>query len=300
MIEKLPAHAPLWEKLQRSIRHKSFPQALLFMGPVNHEALAFAQRFVMGALCQNENKPCGDCRSCFLLLNNIHPDVYPIKPAEKGEAIKIEQIREIQKSLYQTPHIGNFSAVVIEEAHFLNLSAANALLKVLEEPPSHVLFILTCSEINSIPITVLSRCQKYILPSPIFSFCLKKMNWPLSLLENIGTFSSAQYLKLQTDLYDLVIQKISVSDMTSSWGTFSLEELLNLFYLLAAEMIYCYHLKGQPISEPIQCLNKYLSLSRVFNILHHIVELKKKLKNNINLNNTLALEVLLLAFLENN
>ncbi|NRA71084.1 MAG: hypothetical protein HRU24_08670 [Gammaproteobacteria bacterium] len=103
-------------------------------------------------------KSCGQCQSCRLHAASTHPDCYLIQvPADKS-AISIEQIRNIQAKIVHTGLTNNIRVVIVNNAHLMTISAVNALLKVLEEPPKGLYFILTCSQRSLLPATIISRC----------------------------------------------------------------------------------------------------------------------------------------------
>jgi len=120
-------------------------------------------RIVAKALnCQNINpeeyEPCNQCQSCVEIMKGIHVDVLEIDAASNRG---IDQIRDIIDALKYAPAKGKAKVYIIDEAHMLTKEASNALLKSLEEPPSHVYFILATTEPNRLPPTILSRCQRY-------------------------------------------------------------------------------------------------------------------------------------------
>ena len=106
---------------------------------------------------------CGECQPCTLLKNNSNPDIYNLVPGEDKKNISVEDIRGMLDFLSTTTHLGRYKIVVIANADLLSISCANALLKVLEEPPSYAIFILQTSNISGILPTIKSRCHIYKL-----------------------------------------------------------------------------------------------------------------------------------------
>ena len=138
--------------------HALLIQALPGMGD---EALIYAlTRFLM---CQQPegHKSCGKCRGCQLMQAGTHPDYYLAEPEKGKSTLGIDAIRDISEKLYDRARLGGAKVVWIKEAAQLTEAAANALLKTLEEPPAHVIFILATTEIQKVPATILSRCQRY-------------------------------------------------------------------------------------------------------------------------------------------
>ncbi|UNM96509.1 DNA polymerase III subunit delta' [Ignatzschineria rhizosphaerae] len=140
------------------------PHALMLYGKEGVGKVCLADALVSGILCRElkDGLPCGVCQSCRWIASGFHPDLYEIK----GEAeIKVDEIRNIQQFARLTPETGK-KVVVIKHADRMNLNAANSLLKVLEEPPTDLFFILESSSIEKLPITVRSRCQDYFVHAP--------------------------------------------------------------------------------------------------------------------------------------
>ncbi len=111
-------------------------------------------------LATNAQKPCGVCSNCVAIANSRHQDVIEIDAASKTG---VDDMRNIIDSILYAPAIGRYKVYIIDEVHMLSNSAFNALLKTLEEPPAHVKFIFATTEIRKVPITVLSRCQRFDL-----------------------------------------------------------------------------------------------------------------------------------------
>ncbi len=147
-------HAHLWQQ-------KNLPHALLLVGD-SDETLNFAQDFAQGLLCKNPNagRACGDCHSCQLLTAQTHPDYFVLSATGKSETLGIDLIRSLTEFCEQTPQCGNKKVIIIPQAQHMNISASNALLKTLEEPPGNSYFLLTSNMPVALPATVRSRCQR--------------------------------------------------------------------------------------------------------------------------------------------
>jgi len=113
------------------------------------------------------DEPCFQCSSCQKILANSHPDVYFLAPESTEQSsqpsIRVEQIREVKRSLYFSPHEGRSRVILIDDAHKMNVHTQNGLLKILEEPPANTYFILVTSEKTSLLPTVVSRSQSFYL-----------------------------------------------------------------------------------------------------------------------------------------
>ena len=153
------------EILTTFIRQGNIPHALLFYGVNGVGKRAAAKLFSMALNCLGQRSGlrqtdllCGFCRSCGKIESGNHPDVITIKPS--GAFIRIAQIRELLETLSLKPYEAKTRVVVISDAHAMNPEAANALLKMLEEPPDHTIFVLTTEQLFDLLPTVVSRCQQ--------------------------------------------------------------------------------------------------------------------------------------------
>ena len=147
------------EFLQRAQKHERHSHAYLLVGPPQVGKRTLALEFARAISCTGTPKPCGQCRSCVLASRGHHPDIMTVRGEGAGGAILVDQIRAIRREASLSPMEGRHRIYVICNVHLANENAANALLKTLEEPPRHVLFLLTATAEELVPPTILSRCQ---------------------------------------------------------------------------------------------------------------------------------------------
>lgn len=303
-LDQLTTHASVWVTLQQMIDKNRMPHALLFNGPRHAGVLQFVHRLMAILVCQNlEQAPCGKCKPCHLLMQGMHPDIQYVRQETPTSPIKIEQIRMLQESIYQTPQCGTRSIIVIEPADRLNRAAANALLKILEEPPAHTLFILIVEQISSLPATIMSRCQQY-------SFTPPELFEPVNQVDylTIGKFYAeaserAELFKqcqpIIEDLCELLDKKISPCSLASRWSNYALGDLLWFLYLLTAQAIR-YQLLDchteQPWAETLRRFANRIEPVDLFQQLDQINALMNTVLRNITLNQTLAIETLLMGY----
>ena len=146
--------------LKNQLRAKRIGHAYLFTGTRGTGKTTVAKIFARTVNCENptEDGPCGECRICRAIAAGASMNVIEIDAASNNG---VDNIREIVEEVSYSPAEGNYKVYIIDEVHMLSIGAFNALLKTLEEPPSYVIFILATTEVHKLPITILSRCQRY-------------------------------------------------------------------------------------------------------------------------------------------
>lgn len=146
--------------LQNQIKADRIGHAYLFCGTRGTGKTSIAKIFARAVNCEHpvEGSPCGECASCKAIAAGVSMNVIEIDAASNNG---VDNIREIVDEVSYSPAEGRFKVYIIDEVHMLSIGAFNALLKTLEEPPSYVIFILATTEVHKIPITILSRCQRY-------------------------------------------------------------------------------------------------------------------------------------------
>ena len=146
--------------LKNSIINNKISHAYLFTGPRGCGKTTIAKILAQTINCQNlqGSEQCGECVFCTQLKEKKAIDIIEIDAASNNG---VDEIREINNKVNLVPAVGKYKVYIIDEVHMLTIGAFNALLKTLEEPPSHVVFILATTEPHKIPVTILSRCQRY-------------------------------------------------------------------------------------------------------------------------------------------
>ena len=258
------------KKLQGLINQNKCPHAIILTGR-NINLIEQGLIFIKWAFCCNNNKEplrCGNCSTCKLLEANTFPDFMQIEPVKSGDnkIIKIEQVRDLIQFLQIKPQLAKLKIVMLSEAEYLNLQAANALLKILEEPPYNTYIILTISEPELLINTIRSRC----------------------LIFDIGTkdkdlfFEKDIVEKILQDLYNaFILAEVDIITLVEQWMHYETHELLTSFWLLIAKCIHInvyLQYSNLPLNLDQSSITKIAigqSLRQLWSILDKIIEVRR-------------------------
>lgn len=146
--------------LRNQIKNERTSHAYLFCGTRGTGKTSIAKIFAKAVNCEHpvDGSPCGECAMCKSIADGSAMNVIEIDAASNNG---VDSIRQIVEEVSYSPTMGRYKVYIIDEVHMLSIGAFNALLKTLEEPPEYVIFILATTEVHKIPITILSRCQRY-------------------------------------------------------------------------------------------------------------------------------------------
>jgi DNA polymerase-3 subunit delta' len=169
-----PWLAPAWQVLAESLRTGRLHHALLFAAPRGHGKRALADAFAASALCQQrkaDGHACGTCRSCLLVAAGSHPDLarvtFEVRDDGKPRSeITVDQMRALGQRLAMASQFGGLQIAIVDPADAMNPSAANALLKTLEEPATSTVIALVADDPSRLPPTIRSRCQRIEARAP--------------------------------------------------------------------------------------------------------------------------------------
>lgn len=313
-----------WKKVQSQINQNRLPHAFLFVGAEGLGKRTFADFLAQSLLCFDRTKEgfaCSQCRSCQLIKAGTHPDCRLIAPEEKGKAIKIDQIRELIVATNQTAQLGAYKTIIIDPAQAMNLSAANALLKTLEEPFERTLFVLITPYLSSVAATIRSRCQIVYFSIPSQSMAL---DW---LKQNTEGVSESQLILLLAlaqgaplKVIDLIAQEelkfrealfsswqqfaqgqLSVVDLAEGWKAFDLERLLNHWMSWTADMIRIktvdsVNVVNEDFSTYLHLLSQCIGTESLYYFYDALLQARQSLFSTVNLNQQLLIERLLLTW----
>ncbi len=192
------------QMLKNAINNEKTSHAYLFTGPRGTGKTSSAKIFAKALNCENniDGNPCNNCRACNMFVES--PDIIELDAASNNS---VDDIREIVNNVKLVPSNLKYKIYIIDEVHMLSPGAFNALLLTLEEPPSHVVFILATTEIQKVPITIQSRCQR---------FDFKPVNAP-EMIKRLKEISNEEKIKIDEDALE-EIALISAGGMRDALG----------------------------------------------------------------------------------
>lgn len=182
------------QTIQNALKLAKFSHAYMFTGPRGTGKTTIAKLIATSLNCENlnnEGEPCNECSQCKAIRGNSHADVLEIDAASNNG---VEQIREIREQVAYAPGTGKYKVYIIDEVHMLSTGAFNALLKTLEEPPKHVIFILATTDVHKIPATIISRCQR---------FDFRRIG-PRDIIERLRHVAIKEEVKIEEDALQLL------------------------------------------------------------------------------------------------
>ncbi|GAG93323.1 unnamed protein product, partial [marine sediment metagenome] len=160
ILAELVGQEPVVQTLRRAVESRKIAHAYLFCGPRGTGKTSTGRILAKAVNCPNQTggEPCNGCSICRSITEGRAPDVIEIDAASNRG---IDEIRSLREKVHYAPNLARYKVYIIDEVHMLTEAASNALLKTLEEPPPHVIFILATTEPHKVLPTIMSRCQRF-------------------------------------------------------------------------------------------------------------------------------------------
>ncbi|SEM70258.1 DNA polymerase III, delta prime subunit [Pseudomonas sp. ok272] len=321
MAEAYPWQDGLWQHLAGRPQHA---HAYLLHGPAGIGKRALAERLMARLLCQRPEglEACGQCKSCLLLKAGSHPDNYILEPEEADKAIKVDQVRDLVSFVVQTAQMGGRKVVLIEPVEAMNVNAANALLKSLEEPSGDTVLLLVSHQTSRLLPTIKSRCVQQACPLPSEAMSLE---WLARALPDCSEDERVELLTLAAGsplaavalqaqgvreqralvvegVKKLLKQQQSPTQLAEGWNAIPLLLLFDWFCDWSS-LILRYQLTQDEaglgladMRKVVQYLAQKSSQDKVLNIQDWILAQRQKVLSKANLNRVLLLEALLVQW----
>jgi DNA polymerase III subunit delta' len=288
--------------------------ALMLAGPKGLGKFQFAKSLAHYVLCLSPQSalPCGNCRCCALTKAETHPDLHWVLPDEPGKAIKVDQIRQLTEFVGKTSQQNGMKVAVISPAEAMNLNAANALLKCLEEPAGATLLLLVSHTPSAVMATIRSRCQLLNFPVPnteqtipwlqplignedastLLSFT---RGAPLSALGLVDGDALEQRKNILNDLIALAERRSSVLDVAKRWMDYDPLAVLE-WILIWLHKATSGQFSGENIAKSVELdgVFQHLHGPFVFRYFDKVIQFKRQLLSGANPNKQLLLEELLM------
>lgn len=312
---------PTWQRLQTMHGQGRLPHAMVLSGAKGLGKRQLAEQLMASLVClqPQQGQACEQCKSCLLRHANSHPDIKRLAPEEEGKAILVDPVRKIQPWLAGTSQQGGAKVVIIEPANELNVNAANALLKNLEEPGNNTFFILLHDWPKPLLATIKSRCQSQEISIPEGQTALQWLSQqqadtaedslqqvlkmahgaPLMALKYLQQEAPALRHQSLVDLTAILRNQTSVSAVAETWIKADVKQVLDWWLQWVQDLIKLQQTQdpqlvvNQDILKLLQAIAKKANIKQVFNLHDELLNSLDSLVQRRNINQQLMLEKLL-------
>lgn len=227
--------------LRHAVEENKIAHAYLFCGPRGTGKTTIAKLLAKAINCTGNLKPCDECENCQEITQGNHPDVIEIDAASNNG---VDEVRSLIEKVKYAPTQGRFKVYIIDEVHMMSIGAFNALLKTLEEPPAHVVFILATTEPHKILPTIISRCQRFDFTKLTLKDIVARMkivvkeenykcdNEALEMIAKLADGGMRDALSILEQCLAFNDQHLTVQDVNHIYGIVSLENKIDFMKTL--------------------------------------------------------------------
>ncbi|MCP4789733.1 MAG: DNA polymerase III subunit delta' [Gammaproteobacteria bacterium] len=312
---------PNWTRLQQMLAQQRLPHGLVLGGLPGLGKRQLAETLLARLLCQQPHQgvACEECKSCLLRHSQNHPDIKILQPEEEGKAILVDSVRKLQPWLAATAQQGGAKVVLVEPANELNINAANALLKNLEEPGSNTYFILLHHWPRPLLATIKSRCQAQEILPPHEKLGLRWLQLqsstaineelrqvmtmahgaPLLALRYLQQGAHATRHQTLVDLTALLRNKASVAEVAENWAKGPVRQVLDWWLQWLQDLIKLKqtadvaNIRNQDVEKLLLAVAKKTSIEAMFALYDEVLQALDSINKRRNINQQLMLEQLL-------
>lgn len=302
-----PWHESYWQQLLAYVEQGRIPQALLMNGISGLGKLQLGLYFSQFLMCVDRQRvtPCGQCRSCQLFMAKTHPDFILLEPEEPGKVIGVDLIRKLITQLALKPYASSYRIILIQPAEKMNTNAANAFLKALEEPAERTVFLLLTEQMQQLPATIVSRCQKLLFVVPEMGEVetwlhdqgvIEQKTLLLGLAQGAPLkalcYAKEGVLEQRQQCFDdwnnILLRHACPVELAEKWHKISSSRFLDWLMSWTEDLIKCCfqadscHLSNQDLVKNLHVLAKRLDLKSVFGFYSLLLASKHRFQTQLN------------------